>query len=193
MAMQSTDEHAAAAPAAPGQEPGAEGAHAAAGGHESAGLPQFDVTWWPGQILWFLIVVFGIMAFMRWFVVPRLGGTIEQREGHISGQIAEARRLKEAADSEAAQAAAETAQARAAAQKVAGEARAKAQGEIAARLAEEEAKLAEKGAAAETRIASARDAAMANVQTIAADTAGAIVQKLTGKAPTAAELASARG
>jgi F-type H+-transporting ATPase subunit b len=192
MAMQNTEEH-AAAPAAPGAEPGAEGAHAAAGGHESAGLPQFDIAWWPGQILWFLIVFFGIMAFMRWFVVPRLGGTIEQREGHISGQIAEARRLKEAADSEAAQAAAETAQARSAAQKVAGEARAKAQAEIAARLGEKEAELAEKGAAAEARIATARDAAMKNVQTIAADTAGAIVQKLTGKAATAAELASARG
>jgi F-type H+-transporting ATPase subunit b len=191
--MQNTEDHAAAAPAAPGHEPGAEGAHAAAGAHESAGLPQFDVAWWPGQILWFLIIFFGLMAFMRWFVVPRLGGTIEHREGHISGQIAEARRLKEAADADAAQAAAETAQARAAAQKVAAEARAKAGAEVAAALAAREAELAAKGAEAEARINAARDAAMGNVQSIAADTAGAIVAKLTGKAPTAAELASARG
>jgi len=192
MAMQHTEDQ-AAAPAAPGHEPGAGAAHAAAGGHESAGLPQFDVAWWPGQILWFLIIFFGLMAFMRWFVVPRLGGTIEQREGHISGQIAEARRLKDEADAEATAAAAEMAQSRAAAQKVAAEARAKANAEAAAALAADEAKLAEKGAAAEARIAVARDQAMTNVQSIAADTAGAIVKKLTGTAPTAAELAAARG
>lgn len=195
MAMQQTEEHDAAMPAAPGHEPGAAGAHegAEAGGHSSGGLPQFDVTWWPGQILWFLIIFFGLMIFMRVFAVPRLAGTIEAREGTISGDIAEARRMKDEADAAAQAAAAEMAQARAAAQKVAGEARAKAQADIAARLGEEEAKLAEKGAEAEARIAAARDAAMTHVQTIAAETAGAIVQKLTGKAPTAAELASARG
>jgi|SRR5436190_9242913 len=170
-----------------------EGTTAPAGEHEAGGLPQFDFTWWPGQILWFLIVFFGVLAFMRLFAVPRLGGTIEHREGHIAGQIAEARRLKDAADAEAVQAAAEMAQARAASQRVAAEARAKAQAEVAAALAAEEAKLAEQGAAAEARIATARDQAMTNVATIAADTAGAIVQKLTGKAATAAELAAARG
>ncbi len=194
MAMQQTEDH-AATPAAPGHEPGAAGAHAGAeaGGHASGGLPQFDVTWWPGQILWFLIIFFGLMIFMKVFVVPRLGGAIETRENTISGGIAEARRLKEEADQAAAQAQAEMAAARASAQKVAAEARAKAQGQIAARLAEEEAKLAAAGAQAEARIAKAREAAMANVSGIAGDTAQAIVQKLTGKAATAAELAAARG
>ena len=42
-------------------------------------------------------------------------------------------------------------------------------------------------------VTAAREAAMTNVAGIAADTAQAIVQKLTGKAPTAAELAAARG
>lgn len=164
----------------------------AAEGHGSAGLPQFDFTWWPGQIVWFLIVFFAVMAFMRFFAVPKVGGTIEAREGKISGDIAEARRMKEEADAQAQTAAAEAAQARAGAQKVAADARAKAQAEIAARLAEEEAKLAAAGAEAEARIAAARDAAMTNVATIAADTAGAIVQKLTGRAPTAAELTAAQ-
>ena len=53
--------------------------------------------------------------------------------------------------------------------------------------------LAAKSAEAEARIVAAREAAMTNVQGIAHDTAQAIVQKLTGKAATAAELASARG
>lgn len=190
--MQHTEDH--SAPSEPGHEPGAAGAHEgteAAGGH-SAGLPQFDVAWWPGQILWFLVIFFGLLIFMKVFVVPRLGGTIEARENTISGGIAEARRLKEEADQAAAAGQADMATARANAQRVAAEARAKAQAEVAARLADEEAKLSAAGAEAEARIAAARDVAMGNVQTVARETAEAIVQKLTGKAPTAAEFAPAR-
>jgi F-type H+-transporting ATPase subunit b len=156
-----------------------------------AGLPQFDFQWWPGEIAWFLIIFVAMLAFIRFFAAPRVGGTIDAREDKISGDIADARRLKEEAEALAQAAAAEAAQARAAAQRVAAEARAKAQAEVAARLAAEEAKLAEKGAEAEARIAKARDAAMANVAGIARETAGVIVAKLTGKAATAAELASA--
>src|SRR4030095_12838674 len=147
----------------------------AAEGHGSAGLPQFDFQWWPGQIAWFLIIFFAVMAFMRFVAVPKVSGTIEAREGKIAGDIAEARRMKDEADGQAAgaagdaqdgqpaPAAADAAQARAGAQKVAAEARAKAQAEIAARLAEEEAKLAATGAEAEARIAQARDAAVTTV------------------------------
>jgi len=159
----------------------------------SGGLPQFDFQWWPGQIAWFLAIFLIVLVFVRLFVSPRVGGTIEARDGKISGDIADARRLKDEAEAQAAAAAAETAQARAAAQRVAAEARAKAQAEVSARLAEEEAKLAEQAAVAEARIAKARDAAMAHVATIASDAAGAIVGKLTGRAATSAELTAARG
>ena len=156
-----------------------------------AGLPQFDFQWWPGEIAWFLIIFVAMLAFIRFFAAPRVGGTIDAREDKISGDIADARRLKEEAEAQALAAAAETAQARAGAQRVAAEARAKAQADVAARLAEEESKLAEKAAVAEAGIAKARAAAMANVASIASETAGAIVGKLTGKAATAAELATA--
>ena len=160
----------------------------AAGHAASGGLPQFDFQWWPGQIAWFLIVFLAVLAFMRLFAVPRVGGTMDAREDRIAGDIAEARRMKDEADAQVQAANADMAQARAAAQKLGAEARAKAQAEIAARLAEEEAKLAETGAEAEARIAAARDAAMANVVGIARDTAGAIVEKLTGRAASAGEL-----
>src|SRR4249919_2957526 len=156
------------------------------------GLPQFDLQWWPGQIVWFLIMFLVVLAFVRLFAAPRVGGTIEARDDKIGGDIADARRLKDEAEAQAAAAAAETAQARAQAQRFAAEARAKAQAEVAAKLAEEETKLAAKGAEAEARIAKARDAAMTNVAAIASDAAQAIVGKLTGKAATAAELTAAR-
>jgi F-type H+-transporting ATPase subunit b len=158
---------------------------------DAPGLPQLDFQWWPGQIAWLLIIFIAMLVFIRLFAAPRVGGTIDAREEKITGDIAAARRLKDEAEALAQVAAAETAQARVAAQRVAAEARAKAQAEVAARLAAEEAKLAEKGAEAEARIGKARDAAMANVAGIARDTAAAIVGKLTGKAATAAELTTA--
>src|SRR4051794_10969186 len=106
-------------------------AAAGAAEHASAGLPQFDFQWWPGQIVWFLIVFLVILAFMRLFAAPRVGGTIEEREAKIAGDIAEARRMKDEAEVQAQAAAAEAAQARAAAQRVAAEARAQAQAEVA--------------------------------------------------------------
>jgi F-type H+-transporting ATPase subunit b len=164
-----------------------------AGPPQASGLPQFDISQWPGQIVWFLIIFFVVLAFVRLVAAPRLGGAIEAREEHISGQIAEARRMKDQADAEAEAAAGEAAQARAASQRVALDARSKAQAEAAARLAEEEAKLAATGAEAERRIALTRDAAMTNVRSIAVDAAAAIVSQLTGKAATAAELTKANG
>ncbi|MDB5493541.1 MAG: synthase chain [Phenylobacterium sp.] len=164
----------------------------AAEGH-SSGLPQFDFQWWPGQIAWFLIIFFVMLAFIRFFAAPRVGGAMDDRDRRIAGDIAEARRMKDEADAQAQAAQADMAQARAAAQKLGAEARAKAQAGIAARLAEEEAKLAKISGEAEARIGAARDAAMANVEGIARDAARAIVEKLTGRAVSAAELQSARG
>lgn len=189
-------DHAEHAPAAAGQETAVAATHEGtehAGAHESGGMPQFDFAWWPGQILWFLIIFFVVMAFIRLFAAPKLGGTIEHREGHIAGQISDARRMKDEADAKVQSAAADMAQARAAAQKLASDARAKANAEAAARLAEEEAKLAETMGKAEAKISAARDKAMTNVAAIASETASAIVDRLTGQAVTAAELSGAKG
>ena len=157
----------------------------------SGGLPQFDLSWWPGQMVW-MLVIFGIMfvLFSKVFV-PRVGGTIDGREGQISGDIAKARALKDEAEAQAAAAAAETAEARAKTQRLAAESKAKAQAEAAARQAKEEAKLGERLATAEASVAAARDQAMTHVQSIAGDTAQAIIEKLTGLGAEAAEMRAA--
>jgi F-type H+-transporting ATPase subunit b len=166
-------------------------AAAAAAGGGSGGLPQFDPSWWPGQMVWMLII-FAVMFFLFAKVfVPKVGGTIADREDRIGGDIKEARRLKEEADAQAAAAAGETAQARAAAQKLALDAKAKAHAEAAQREALEEAKLAETLAKAETQITATRDQAMTHVREIASDTAAAIVQKLTGTIATGEEITAA--
>ncbi|MDD3838430.1 MAG: hypothetical protein PHG43_11410, partial [Phenylobacterium sp.] len=84
---------------------------------------------------------------------------------------------------------AEVEQARAEARRVAAEA--KAQAEIAQRQAELERELDAKLAEAEGRIRGMRDQAMSNVSTIAAETAQAMIQKLTGQAAAPAEVEAA--
>ena len=157
----------------------------------AGGLPQFDMAQWPGQMVWMLII-FGVMfALFAKVFVPRVGGTIAEREDRISGDVGEARRLRDEADAQAAAAAAETAAARAAAQKLAFDAKAKAQAEAAKKEAAEETRLAATLAQAEAAIARTRSEAMTHVRDIAGDTARAIVDKLTGVAATADELKSA--
>lgn len=151
-------------------------------------MPQFDFATWPGQIVW-LLVVFGLLyvAFARLFL-PRMRSTIELRHGRINGDMAEARRLRDEAEAEAESVKAELAEARNRAQRTAADARAKAGAEAASRQAAQEAELNEKLAAAEGRIRTARDRAMGEVRGIAAETAAAIAEKLSGRPSTEAEI-----
>jgi F-type H+-transporting ATPase subunit b len=154
----------------------------------SSGLPQFDLSQWPGQMVW-MLVIFGVMVFLfaRVFV-PKVGGTIEARDDKIAGDIAEARRLRDEAQAQSQAAAEELAQARARAQKLAADAKAAVNAEASRRQGEEEARIGQVLALAEQRIAAAKAAAMAEVGGIAAQTAIAIVEKLTGETATAAEV-----
>jgi len=157
----------------------------------AGGLPQFDLAKWPGQMVWMLLI-FGVMLFLfaRVFV-PRVGGTIADREDRIAGDIGDARRLKEQADQQAATAAAEMVSARSAAHKVAIDAKARATADTAAQEALEDARLNEVLAKADARIGAARDQAMSHVRGIASETAQAIVAHLTGREASADEVKSA--
>jgi F-type H+-transporting ATPase subunit b len=161
-------------------------------GHEGGGgLPQLQFEHWGGQIVWLLLIFAVLYVVLSKVLLPRVSGAIDERGGKIAGDIADARRMKDEAEAQARAAAAEVAEARAKAQKTAADAKAKASAEAAERQAKEEAVLAEKLAAAEASIQVARDKAMGQVRVVAEETAGAIVEKLTGKAATAAELKSA--
>jgi len=162
---------------------GGGGAEAAAGG-----LPQFDFSWWAGEIFW-MLVVFGVLfaLFARVFV-PRLGGTIAAREDKIGGDIGEARRLRDEAEAQSQAAAGELAQARGRAQRLAADAKTAAAAESHARQSAEEARLGQVLAEAEARIASARAEAMTHVRQIAAEAAEAIVERLTGEKAGVAEI-----
>jgi F-type H+-transporting ATPase subunit b len=161
---------------------------AAAADHASGGLPQFDLGQWPGQMVWMLIIFAVMIVLFTRVFVPKVGGTIAAREDKIGGDIGEARRLRDEAEAQAKAAAEELAQARARAQKLAADAKAAAAAEASARQAEEDARLAQVLAEAESGIAAARAQAMTQVRGIAADAAEAIVQRLTGEAAGSAEV-----
>lgn len=158
------------------------------GGASQGGLPQFDLAQWPGQIFWVLVIFLTLYLLFSRVFVPRVAGTIDAREDKISGDIGEARRVRDAARADLEAAAGEMAAARARAQKVAADAQAEAKAASTARQAQEEAKLSEVVAAAEARIAVARSEAMTHVRAIAVDTAQAMIARLSGLPVDAAEV-----
>jgi F-type H+-transporting ATPase subunit b len=170
---------------------GATASTEAAGQGGSGGLPQFDNSKWAGQIVWLLIIFAVLYVVLARVLLPKVGGTIDAREGRIAGDIADARRLKQEAEAQAAQAQVEMNEARAKAQKLGSDAKAKSAAQAAERQKAEETKLNERLAVAEGEIRTARDQAMTNVRGIAVETAQAIVEKLTGTKASSADVESA--
>jgi F-type H+-transporting ATPase subunit b len=146
-------------------------------------FPPFATETFASQLLWFAIA-FGLLYYvMSRVALPRVGAIMENRSQRIAADLAEAERLR--AESEAAGAAYEKslADARNKAKAIAQEMRASLIAESEARRKALEAELHERLAVAETTIAARTQEAMASVRGIAADTASAIVERLTGRAP----------
>lgn len=161
-----------------------EAAHGEAGG---GGLPQFEFANWFGQIVYLLFLFAILYWLMAKVFVPRLRSVIDQRATTIADAVQSARQVQAEAAGQAEAAKAEVAEARASSRAMAAAAKARVTQEANERSAAEEAVVNARIAEAETAIGKTRDAAMTNVSTIAADTARAMVERLTGKAATAAE------
>lgn len=155
------------------------------------GLPQFDTQWWAGQIFWLLILFAILYVLMAKVFLPRLRGVKDERVATIAGAVEAARQVQAEAAGQAEAAKAEVEQARSASRATAAAARARVTEEANRRAAEEEAAVNARIAQAETAIGKTRDAAMGRVADIAADTAQALVERLTGKGATAAEARAA--
>lgn len=166
--------------------------HEAAGAeHGSGGLPQFEFQHWGGQVAYLLVLFVILYVLVARVFAPRMRKVIDERASTIAGAIEAARQVQAEALEQSRAAAADLAEARSRSQRLAVDARAKASAEAAERSAAEDAKLAVHIDEAEARIAAMRDSAMAHVGAVASETAMAIVQKLTGKPASAAEVKSA--
>ena len=132
------------------------------------------------QIFW-LLVFFGFTFFVIGRgMVPRVLATVEARDTQISADLAAAQTARDEADrQEEAWRARENAN-RASAQAVLAKAKADAAAKTEQRLAKAQTKIDAELADAETRIAASRNAAMGEIEAVAADAAQDIVQRLAG-------------
>lgn len=148
-----------------------------------APFPPFQGETFPSQLFWLVLCFVALYVLLSRVALPRLGRAINERNARIESDLETANRMRN--DSEAAQAAYEKslADARAKAQALASESQMKAATEAEAQRKKLEDGLKAKLDAAEKQIAATKTAAMSNVRGIAIDTAGLIVERLTGKAP----------
>lgn len=163
-------------------------------GHPEAhhtSFPPFASETFASQLLWFA-VAFGLLYYlMSKVALPRVGAILDNRSNRIAADLADAERLR--AESEAAGEAYEKslAEARARAKAIAQETREALTAESDARRKALEAELNDKIAHSEETISARTAEAMASVRGIAADTATAIVERLTGQPPDRASVEAA--
>jgi len=143
-------------------------------------MPQFDPAFFAPQLFWLAVTFLTLYILMAKVALPKIGAVLDERQRKIDDNLDKAAQLK--AESEAAVAVYEKAlaESRAHAQTVIKEAADRLAKNAEERNRELGARLAEQIKAGEARIASAKDAALANVRQIAADVAGAAISRLIG-------------
>lgn len=157
--------------------------HTEVPGGQKGAFPPFNATTFASQLVWLAITFAFLFIVMSKIALPRVGGIIENRQKKISGDLADAEKLKTESDEALASYEKALADARARAQGIANETRDRQAAETEARRKTLEDELNVKLVAAEKTITANKQAAMANVQGIATDTAKAIVAQLIGTAP----------
>jgi F-type H+-transporting ATPase subunit b len=167
------------------------GAHTETDGGHGGGFPPFDSSTFASQLVSLVIAFVALYLIVSRIALPRVGSVIDARQNAIDGDLTEAQKLKDESDAALKAYESELAAARSRAQAIGNETREKLNAASEAERKTLEDKLAAKLADAEKTIAATREAAMRNVRGIAADTAGAIVQRLTGVLPDAKVVNSA--
>jgi F-type H+-transporting ATPase subunit b len=153
--------------------------------HHDVGFPPFATETFAGQLLWLAITFAILYTLLSRVVLPRLTGIIENRRALIAADLERAAALKVQAEEAGAAYEKSLSEAKARAQALAQEARETLSAQTDARRKALEADLAARLAASEATIAARKAEAMKSVRGIAAETAVAIVERITGRAPTA--------
>lgn len=166
--------------------------HVPSAGEPAGGkFPPFDTSTFAPQLVWLAIIFGALYWVLARVALPRIGSVIEERRDRIQRDLSEAERMK--AETDAALKAYEQAmaEARGKAQGIARETREGLAAEVERERQRVDAQIAAKIAETERQIATNKSRALASVNDIAADTAGAIVARLTGREVPAADIAQA--
>jgi F-type H+-transporting ATPase subunit b len=146
-------------------------------------MPQFETANFLPQFVW-LVAVFGVLYFgIVGATLPRLGRAMAAREGKVMGDIGAAEHAKAQSDGIHHAYEVEMAAAHARAQATIAEAKAAVTRETEGRLATAGGAIEAKAAEAAAGLDRARVAALGEIERIAAEAAGQIVERLSGGRP----------
>ena len=145
-------------------------------------MPQIDqiASIYASQLFW-LVVVFALLYFgIGKAMLPKIQRTVDDRDAKIAGDLAAAKAAREAADQadEAYQSGLAASRNEAAAAAAAAKAQATAASEVRVKAADAE--IAQHVAHAEAALASARVAAVAQIELVAIEATQSIVERVTG-------------
>jgi len=153
-------------------------------------IAQIDATF-ASQLFW-LVISFGLIYLVIGRgMLPKISGTVEARDKRISDDLDAAQRARATADETEAAYRAKTEHNRAEALKLTQAAKAEAARDSEAQVKAADAEVGARIAEAEARIAAARDAALSDIEAVAADAARDLVARLSGASVTEAQAAKA--
>ena len=166
------------------QEPGSEliaETHVPDAEH-AGGFPPFDANTFESQIVWLVLSFLALYFLMYRVALPRIATVLEERRDRIADDLDQAAQFKRQTDEAIEAYEKALAEARAKAHEIAQETRDRLHEETERQRLAIEARLAEKISEAEKQIAATKEAALANVRSVAVDVADAIVVQLLGEA-----------
>jgi F-type H+-transporting ATPase subunit b len=154
-------------------------------------MPQLDIASFPPQLFWLAVIFVLLLVVMARVGLPRVRGVLDSRAAKIDGDLGAAAEARGRSETLLAEYAKSLAEARADAQstvKTMAESLAKEQAHREHELIEQ---LAVEARTAEARIATAKQAALANVRQIAVEAAQAATARLVGNDLPAADIEAA--
>lgn len=150
------------------------------GEHAKGGLPQLNPGTFPTQIFWLALSFGALYYLLSKKALPVVAQVLEERQSRISADLSKAASLKEEAEAVMATVDKAMAEARAQAQAVIAETVSAIEADNQAKQSALNAQIADRLREAETRIAAAKDQALANVRGEAAGIVREIASRLAG-------------
>lgn len=144
-------------------------------------MPQLDPAVFSPQVIWLAILFAVLYLVMARSALPKVANILDEREHRIAEDLRQSEELKDESKALEADYDKTHAEAKAEANRILREAREKMQGEIDAKRVAAEGELAARIGAADEKIAAAKADAMDDLEGMAMEACGAIVERLTGK------------
>ena len=154
-------------------------------------MPQLEFHTFIPQVFWLAISFVVLYVLMTKLGLPKVREAIEGRKHRLDSDLARAAALKVEAEAALAAYQKALADARAAAQDTLRQTGERLAAEAAERQRQLTASLAAQIEAAEQRIAAGKEQALGEIRSVAAEVGSAVVEKLTGAAPSGAAMTSA--